>query len=532
MNEPLRQKRSALSWIFYPICLAATVALFRTAPLTGNGYIWLYGGIAVLILFACRPDSALYAWPVADGSAAKAICGMLAALVTIAACVLPMDDLPLWNGEQPDHRNQYELMAEAILDGRIDLVYGDEQALARLENPYDPAEREESGVPFHWDHAYYEGHYYMYFGVVPVFLVFLPYRLLTGAALTTFHATQIFAALSVAGIFVLFHLLARLFFKNLNYSVYLALSVAFSVMSLWYSAAESALYTTAITAAIAVEVWSLYFFVRAVWGETRENRQVALAGIGALLGALAFGCRPPIALANLLVIPMLAAFLRQRKFTPRLLGKLVLAALPYVIVAAGLMLYNYARFGDALEFGQKYQLTTADQTQFGVTLGEETAARLAGGIASNFFAVGEITAAFPYLKPASVFFNFPILLLYVGIVRPAVWRKLRQNGLALFTTGLLLVATLITSMDILWTPYLLERYRMDIYFLMGIGCFIVIGLWYETGTPVQRKRLRTSTLILSVVTVLASALYYMHTVGINYPDVVHAAAQTLHLDGP
>ena len=48
---------------------------------------------------------------------------------------------------------------------------------------YMPA-RKEAGVSVHWDHAYYNGHYYMYFGVVPVLLLFLPFRLLTGQALT------------------------------------------------------------------------------------------------------------------------------------------------------------------------------------------------------------------------------------------------------------------------------------------------------------------------------------------------------------
>ena len=38
---------------------------------------------------------------------------------------------------------------------------------------------------------------------------------------------------------------------------------------------------------------------------------VFLAGIGSLLGALVFGCRPPIALANIIVIPLLYIFLKK-----------------------------------------------------------------------------------------------------------------------------------------------------------------------------------------------------------------------------
>lgn len=460
----------------------------------------------------------------------KILCCLLVVLATVAACVLPMGALPLWNGEIPGHRNQYELMAEAILDGRIDLAYGDEDALLQLKNPYDPAERKEAGVYYHWDHAYYNGHYYMYFGIVPVFLVFLPYRVLTGEALTTYHATQIFAAVSIVGIFVLFDLLRKRFFKDLPYGVYLILSAAFSVMSVWYSTAEPALYCTAITAAIALEIWSLYFFIRAVWAEQRENRQILFAGIGALLGALVFGCRPPIALANLLVIPMLAVFLRQRRITPKLLGKLALAALPYVLMAAALMCYNYARFENPFEFGQAYQLTVADQSNYRLVLNGETIARLISDTIYNFFGFSRLTAAFPYLSTSSVFFNFPILLLGIGLFRTAVFNDLRKTRLLPLIGWLILTVLIITGADILWTPYLLERYRMDIYFLLGIGCFLVTGLWYQSCTEKGRVCFRYFSTALGIFTLVCAFLLCVRTVGVYYPDKVVQIARALHLN--
>lgn len=450
------------------------------------------------------------------------LCSILAAAVTIAVCILPMSKLPIWNGEIPDHRNQYELMAEAILHGHIDFNYGDEDALSKLKNPYDPIERKQSGVKFHWDHAYYNGHYYMYLGIVPVLLLFLPYRVLTGSPLTTYHATQIFVCLAVAGIFALFHLLSKLFFKNIPYSVYLSMAAAVSVMSVWYSTAEPALYCTAITSGIALEIWSLYFFIRAVWGEQNENQQILLAGIGAVLGALVFGCRPPIALANILVLPMLAAFLKQRKFTLKLFGKLVLAALPYAVVAIALMIYNYARFDNPFEFGQIYQLTVADQSQYGISLDLTTAKRLIGSTAKSFFQIGNISSEFPYLCAGGVFFNFPILLLCAGVFKP----KTFQSNLFPLIITMFLTVLIITAVDILWTPYLLERYHMDIYFLMGIACFIIIGFWYNART---QKYISPAVIVLSGETVISAFLLCVCTVGTYYPDKVRAIADMLHL---
>ena len=39
------------------------------------------------------------------------------ALATVLVCILPMSLSPYWNGEFPQHRNQYEVMAESLLNG-------------------------------------------------------------------------------------------------------------------------------------------------------------------------------------------------------------------------------------------------------------------------------------------------------------------------------------------------------------------------------------------------------------------------------
>lgn len=519
-------KRWTPQW-FYIGWLAILLCISLVILVTKAHYGLLVVWAAVLAVYAFRPGSAVYRITLEREDLVRTACTWLLAVCTMLMCVKPMDAFPLWNGEVPGHRNQYELMAENLLEGRLHFDYGDEDQLLKLENPYDPDERKESGVRYHWDHAYYNGRYYMYFGVVPVLLVFLPYRVLTGQSLTTFHATQIFTAVSIAGIFTLFRLLSRLFFKKMPYGVYLALSVAVSVMSVWYATAEPALYCTAITAAMALQIWSLYFFIRAVWGEKEENKQILFAAVGALLGALVFGCRPPIALANLLVIPMLAEFLRQRKFSGKLLGKLALAALPYAVVAAGLMWYNNARFGDPLEFGQKYQLTVADQSQYGFQLSASLLVRLFNDTVSHLFGISKLTVGFPYLKHGGVFLNFPILFLTAAFFLKPVGQKLREHRLTGLVSTLALTVLVITVMDILWTPYLLERYRMDVYFLVGIGCFLAIGLWQDTMEIGEQRQLSAGAVLLSVVTVVSSFLFCMRTVSVYYPETMEEVYQKL-----
>ena len=260
-------------------------------------------GIVLFVLVMLRPKSALHTKKLTDCGRREKITIGVVLVILILLCTLPMGLAPGWNGEEPGATNQYELLAEAILNGHINIDNGDvDPLLLQMDNPYDPQARVDLGVDYRWDTAYYHGHYYMYFGVVPVFLLFLPFRLITGMSLTTYHATQVFVALFICGIFANFYMMSKRFFKKMTLGMYLMLASAFSIMSVWYSVDAPALYCTAITGALCMEIWSLFFFMRAVWVEEDEKKSIRLAFFGSLFGALAFGCRPPVARANLFVV--------------------------------------------------------------------------------------------------------------------------------------------------------------------------------------------------------------------------------------
>ena len=441
---------------------------------------------------------------------------LLIALLTILYCILPMGFLPAWNGKYPEHRNQYELLTEAFLDGKLYIEYGDEEDLLALNNPYDPEEREETGVRHHWDHAFYNGRYYVYFGVVPVLLVFLPYRILTGVPLNAYRATQLFAIGIITGIFCLFWQFKKHYFKKLTLGMYLLLSCSLSLVSVWYASTSPALYCTAITAGLCTQIWSIFCFCKGVLFCQEENNQLRYAFFAALLGALTFGCRPPIGLANILVLPLLYLFLKQRPFTKKLLVKLCLAALPYLLLAIGLMAYNYVRFNSILEFGQSYQITVTDQRNMAAGL---SFIKIYNAFLQNFFEFHPLTEEFPHVSQGGVFLNFPILLFcFVGII-PQIREKVRERKLWGFVLTLFAAMAIITLADVLGAPYLMERYRMDIYFLAAIACFLMIGFWHETMESSLRKR-SCFIMHLCVVTILIITFHYFNEVSINYPEFI------------
>lgn len=500
-------------WYWGAICFIIATMSYCLFCNQGYRICGIFAVFVCVLLFAFRPNSKIYMLDMENSKWLQKTIIVCVCIATILFSILPMSLIPIWNGEYPAHRNQYELITESFLEGRLDFNYGDEWKLEKVENPYDLSERWEKVKleDYHYDHAYYKGHYYMYFGVVPVFLIFMPYRLLFGHALTTYHATQLFALAIIVGFFMLFYLLSKLFFKKIPFIIYLALSTSFSVASIWYSIAEPALYCTAITSGIALEIWSLYFFIRAVWVEEKENRQIVFATIGALLGALVFGSRPPIALANLLVIPMLFSFLKGKKRSWKLVGKLIMVMFPYVVVAALLMLYNYARFENPFEFGQRFQLTIADQTKYNLNLNFETLINIYNGIINSIFGTGKLSKEFPFLQPAGVIYNFPILLFGFIIFSPKILKELKECQVLLLLWFWVLSVVVIISIQVLWSPILIERYHMDVYFLLFIFCFIILGFIYRIVELKNKPFYNFIIMFFTIITLLNSMLFCLQS---------------------
>lgn len=427
-------------------------------------------------------------------------------IFTILLWILPMSFCPIWNGEIPSHRNQYEVLAESILDGRINLDYGDmDPRLLELENPYDPNLRE--GIPCHWDHAFYNGSYYMYFGVVPVFLLFLPFRIITGTSLTTYHATQIFTIFFIWGVFALFFLFSRKFFRKMTLSVYLSLSVAASSMSVWFISAQPALYCTAVSSGICMEIWSLFFFAKAAYDSNDRLHSKYIYGmLGSLFGALAFGCRPPVALANILAIPMLMYYAKKRHFNLEFLKQILIVFIPYIVIGMLLMAYNYARFENPFEFGQRYQLTVADQRNIIAQLNLKIVIKK---VLMNFIAHRPFGDSFPYVQFQSLLFNFPIYFITIlCLFLKPTFSALKKNKLIGLMGGLILCPILINIIQVLTATVYYERYRSDIYWLMGIFIFLSFGHFLEGVSEKSKRIYGLAISLLSIMTSIYSFLLY------------------------
>ena len=502
----------------------------------------VFWGVLAGMVWLARPSSRIWSATVEKWNIISSATTLLVLVMLIGSSCFLMSLCPMWNGEttrqlmeqleaekngvtglrdgysdkpnDPDryaikNKNQYELMADALLEGRLYFDYDVDPLLLKMDNPYDRDARRELGVRYHWDHAFYKGKYYMYFGVVPVFLLFIPYRLITGLSLTTYHATQIFTGAAMVGLFAFFRFLSRKFFPKLSFAVYLMLGTAVCLSATIHCIAKPAMYMTAFAAGICMEVWSVYFFVKAVWGTKDENRAILLAFVGALLGALAFGCRPSIALGNLMVIPCLAVFLQEHKFSAKLFLKLAAAASPYIIIGVLLMAYNYVRFESAFEFGQSYQLTVADQSSYGSFLSRFNVLKLGYGVSYFLVISGEFVRKFPHIVETGVLVSYPVYNTGIyAVTRKKVQAGLKSSKLHLFMWGGVVTIAVIILADVIWSPYLLSRYKEDMIWLLGMMLFAAAGMMYAeskqgSAAGIGTESYDTNRKFSSVVTLLS-----------------------------
>ncbi len=95
----------------------------------------------------------------------------------------------------------------------------------------------------------------------------------------------------------------------------------------------------------------------------------ALLFIGSVLMMLNLGCRPQFMVACFLAFPLFWQEIVKTRclFSHKSMGETLCAVAPIPIVAAPLLIYNYARFGSIFDFGAYYNLTGFDMTSYSMS---------------------------------------------------------------------------------------------------------------------------------------------------------------------
>lgn len=435
------------------------------------------------------------------------------------------------------HHYQYYRLAEAILDGHFYLNDTPPASLIMLDNPYDPDMRKtavnNNGESFKWDTAYRNGKYYVYFGIVPCLMYYLPLKAM-GIELSNKYFIMAVVSIIIIFGYLLMYEINRRWFKNISFLAHLMLSIIF-VNSTGIILATRAmdLYHVPIMAAMMFLILTMYFWIKALPEKEKGTLKGKYLTIGSVTMALVAGCRPQLLLMAFISVPLFwdYVFKKRTLFSKTSVGKTVGFMLPFVIFGAFMMFYNYARFGSVFDFGQNYNLTVMDMTaeHFNIE-------KIPLGLFTYFLQLPGTSVIFPYIHYAGTYTQFMgnyvreevtggmfihHIILFFLIMTTKVKDLLKEKKLFWIVCMLLGISLIVCMLDFN-TGGIVERYRTDFTWQIFLAAIIVIYAVLEkyNNTPFY-------ILILTVLSVC-----FMWSFVNDFTELFNATYKTYSLTCP
>ncbi len=529
-----QEKSRYLTYHFYGNCksLKLTLALddgvnFRLGYLLNPRIPMFFSLARVLALwcigvffYAFRPASRVYRVRYLEcGRWKKVLVPGFLALHILGAGVLVHIN-PYFQDDRTEWSCQYQKLAEAFANGQVSLLQEPDQALIDMENPYDRAYRQkvmdETGQGFLWDHAYYEGKYYVYFGVVPEVLLYFPYYLLTHRQLHNRDAIFVMAAVFLIALMGVIHRILKRWFPKTSVGAWYLLSET-TVLScgLVYMCRRPDIYTVPILSALALGLLGFWCFLCA--NKEGGGLSAKLVAAGSLCTALVAGCRPQLFLIAAFSVILLRNYMFSYRYLKSREGRTCAFSflLPMAAVALALMYYNYIRFGSIFNFGANYNLTMNDMRNRGLV-----ADRIGLGIWAYFFAPVQLKLTFPFLAANSFDTNYLGTTIfestYGGVFAislfawlcPAlvIFRKhveQRHKPLLFMAYAGMISAAVIAVLDAQVAGILL-RYFGDFLFFIVFAAFLAWLLLFEKA---KGSALEKPMLVFLLVCLAVAALY-------------------------
>lgn len=459
--------------------------------------------IRIIVLFVCgillyiiRPYSEFYSYRLnMDSKKQKRLIGIILAVQILLMGAGSFIN-PFYVYNTIGHQNQYNELADALLDGHFYLNDVPDTKLAELDNPYDPEERGREGVYGSWDHAYYNGKYYVYFGIVPALIFNIPAKLLFHKDITPQICILILIPVFIIMSYMLIYSLARRFKEKNGEGIPLLLYIMLAELFVNGSGAAFIMvwpdmYGLPIFTALTLAVSGLYCWFSAFKDDEGDYRLSApKLFAGSLLLSLIAGARPQVLLVLFTAIPLFwnAVFKDRKLFSKNSVKQSLCFVLPVIFFALFMFWYNYARFGSIFDFGANYNLTTNDMTARGFMPG-----RLMQGIFSYILQPMAFEGKFPYLISPSgatgfmgatisegsyggIVFQAPVI--FILLILPKLKAELKEKQLFAVTLMLIAFAFIIAGMDSVMAG-ILSRYAVDLDWMLILAAVIVVLAAYN-----------------------------------------------------
>ena len=385
---------------------------------------------------------------------------------------------------------QYQKLAVAMTEGHVYLDDKVPDWMIEMDNPYDQNERdrvikEAGGEPYLWDNVYYDGHYYVYFGIVPVLLCYLPYYLIFHTGLPNYIPILISWIVTSIVLVRLIGTVIKKWFPKFPYIMYLLMAAVLpSSIGSIAILQRPTIYEVPISMGVMFAILGLDLWLEAVEG--KEIVSIPKMAAGSLCMALVAGCRPNVFLIFLFSFFIFGKFIvRDKKLCIQKYWKeAAIFAAPFAVVAAGLMYYNWSRFGSVFDFGANYNLTNNDLTKRGIDI-----SRIGVGLFEFLWKPFSMSVKFPFIKTQGVesaymgktiaswgiggvlllcpFLMFALLVFILG-------KRIKQYKQPFQFAIVSIVLTLVLVMVTTNTAGIYPRYKADFCFLIGLAGVIAV----------------------------------------------------------
>jgi len=407
------------------------------------------------------------------------------------------------------HKMYSHFMTDALLKRQLHLDIEIPLALLNAERPWDEVYMKRNGLVSSWetsdtlknvlfrDATYYKGKYYSYFGMVPIIVLFAPYKLLTGNYLPNTMGAFLFASIATILLMLLWKQIAQTYLKKIPYFFFLIGTTTLYAISLIPIFLVGLYHAIAQYSALAFVFLGVIMLLQAKENGAINRTPTKYLLISSFSFALAVACRPSALFWSILIPVMLWD---KRKELMNSVGNLLAITIPFVIVGSILARYNYARFGSPFEFGDAYQIGSFN---FGMINQISIIGKIYAvirGILFTLFNSPNLDVIFPFVTaktsnlsvakispmhfhPMVGIFCFPIMWFLFYVKKVDILRNFIFAGIFISLLNMVLLALKFNLIN--W------RYNMDFSWIMALGALICTFQLQEKELAMRKVILKT-----------------------------------------
>lgn len=382
--------------------------------------------------------------------------------------------------------NYYNLLVDSFCNGRLDIF--DDRIITNYKL-------------FLLDTSSYNDKIYLYFGITPILLFYLPFNLITNLYLTDRFTTFILSFLSFLLSFFLVYKTTKKYKDIPSYIKILSIFMLGFCNLLPFLIIRSFIYQVAVLTANILLLSSFCLLSYFTESTNTKHKNIFIFFISLFL-CLAVGARPH----YILFIPIFFFFIiylnyKENGNTKSIFKTILIFFIPCIVYGTLLALYNYLRFDSIFEFGWKYQLNNHNQMHYIPKIKDFII-----GLKNNFLLLPNMNEyTFFSLTKASghrigneyitgVLWTCPIITMLVFL--PNFLRKIYKENNKNFYLLLVLILTTIISIFVACFYGMIIRYIFEFLSLMII-ISIIIFLFYINET--KDKTLKNFLIYLFVL---------------------------------